>query len=107
MTRQGSGLAIVSSILMDCIFELCQPLLTIMTKTVAIFGTTGAQGTPVVMEALAKSFTVRVVARKADISCGSHHRLVNGLARNDFALVVGRECIDESRPLAVFSHAFD
>lgn len=34
-----------------------------MTKTVAIFGATGAQGTPVVTEALAKGLSVRAVAR--------------------------------------------
>lgn len=37
-----------------------------MTKTVAILGATGAQGAPVVIEALAKGFTVRAVARDAE-----------------------------------------
>lgn len=36
-----------------------------MTKTVAIFGATGAQGAPVVTEALTKGHTVRAVARDA------------------------------------------
>lgn len=37
-----------------------------MTKTVAIFGSTGAQGAPVVTEALAKGMNVRAVGRDAD-----------------------------------------
>lgn len=36
-----------------------------MTKTVSIFGATGAQGAPVVKEALAQGHTVRAVARNA------------------------------------------
>ena len=36
-----------------------------MSQTVAIFGATGAQGTPVVREAIAKGLTVRAVARDA------------------------------------------
>lgn len=39
--------------------------MTNSTKTVAIFGATGAQGAPVVREALAKGHTVRAVARDA------------------------------------------
>lgn len=35
------------------------------TKTVAVFGATGAQGSPVVEEALAKGHTVRAIARDA------------------------------------------
>ena len=37
-----------------------------MTLTVAVFGATGAQGAPVVTEALAKGLTVHAVARDAD-----------------------------------------
>jgi uncharacterized protein YbjT (DUF2867 family) len=37
-----------------------------MQKTIAIFGATGAQGAPVVTEALSKSLTVRAVGRDAD-----------------------------------------
>ncbi len=36
-----------------------------MTKTVSIFGATGAQGAPVVREAIARGMTVRAVARDA------------------------------------------
>ncbi len=39
--------------------------MTNSTKTVAIFGATGAQGAPVVREALDKGYTVRAVARDA------------------------------------------
>jgi uncharacterized protein YbjT (DUF2867 family) len=37
-----------------------------MQKTIAVFGATGAQGGPVVTEALAKGLTVRAVGRDAD-----------------------------------------
>lgn len=37
-----------------------------MTKTVAIFGSTGAQGAPVVIEALASGMDVRAIGRDAD-----------------------------------------
>lgn len=43
-----------------------------MKKTVAIFGATGAQGSPVVAEALAKGFTVRAVARDANKIVNMH-----------------------------------
>lgn len=43
-----------------------------MTNTVAIFGATGAQGAPVVTEALAKGLNVRAVARDADKAAATH-----------------------------------
>ncbi|WP_299742598.1 NmrA family NAD(P)-binding protein [uncultured Tateyamaria sp.] len=42
------------------------------TKTVAIFGATGAQGAPVVREALAKGHTVRAIARDAEKIKATH-----------------------------------
>ncbi len=43
-----------------------------MTNTVAIFGATGAQGAPVVNEALAKGLTVRAVARDTNKISAMH-----------------------------------
>lgn len=47
-----------------------------MNQTVAIFGATGAQGAPVVQEALAKGLTVRAVARDvakiSEMHCEAH-----------------------------------
>ena len=45
-----------------------------MTLTVAVFGATGAQGAPVVTEALAKGMTVHAVARDAAKITGMHPR---------------------------------
>jgi uncharacterized protein YbjT (DUF2867 family) len=43
-----------------------------MSQTVAIFGATGAQGSPVVREALAKGHTVRAIARDAARTAQMH-----------------------------------
>jgi uncharacterized protein YbjT (DUF2867 family) len=43
-----------------------------MSKTVAIFGATGSQGSPVVTEALAKGWNVRAVARNASLLQEQH-----------------------------------
>lgn len=54
-----------------------------MTKTVAIFGSTGAQGAPVVREALSNGLQVRAIGREAEKVEGMHPEAISYSATLD------------------------